>query len=114
MTESALIASDLDNLVLNEYPYLIAVNYRRMLEAERWETKTQMCIHVFEYGIRTLALALVSQYLIRDREAISNDQLNSLLSVKIKKASLGTWNELLFAALKAYGGKQELLSLIHI
>jgi len=108
MAESTVAASDLDNLILNEYPYPIAVNYRRVLEAERWETKTRKCLEVFEYGVRTLALGLVSQYLVRDRDTISNDQLNRLLSAEIKRASLGTWNRLLFASLKAYGGKREL------
>jgi len=44
----------LDQLILTEYPYPIAVNYRRLLKTEGWEARTRKCIEVFEYGLRAI------------------------------------------------------------
>ncbi len=59
-TQAVLLPEEIDQLVLAEYPYPIAANYRRMLEADTWERKTRDCIKVFEYGIRAMTLGVLS------------------------------------------------------
>ena len=103
-----LTDEDLDQLILSEYPYPIAVNYRRMLEAQAWEEKTRACIRVFEFGLRAMALGVISQYLIRDVEKVSDPQLNRLLLTRLSRATLGTWNEIFFKTLQVYEGKRDL------
>ena len=98
----------LDQLVLSEYPYPIAVNYKRLLEEQDWEKKTRACIQVFEFGLRAITLGLISQYLIRDVEKVSDPQLNRLLLTRLSRATLGTWNDIFFKALQAYEGKHNL------
>lgn len=100
--------SELDRLILTEYPYPIAVNYKRLLDEQDWEKKTQACIQVFEYGVRAIALGLISQYLIRDVEKVSDPQLNHLLLTRLSRATLGTWNDIFFKALQAYQDKRNL------
>jgi len=98
----------LDQLILSEYPYPIAVNYKRLLDEQDWEKKTRACIQVFEYGLRAITLGLISQYLIRDVEKVSDPQLNQLLLTRLSRATLGTWNEMFFKALQAYEDKRNL------
>jgi len=101
-------SNELDGLILTDYPYPIAVNYKRLLDEQDWEKKTRVCIQVFELGLRAITLGLISQYLIRDAEKVSDPQLNQLLLKRLSRASLGTWNEMFFKALKAYQGKRNL------
>ena len=99
----------IDELVLAEYPYPNAVNYQRMLEAKDWEIRTRECINVLEYGMRVIVLAVLSQYLIKDRDEFSDPELNrELYKQKLSNVSLGTWVNYLFLTLKAYSGKRNL------
>lgn len=100
---------DFDRLVIEEYPYPVAVNYQRLLDADNWEYRTRKVIELFEYGLRTLTLSLISQYLIDDIYEVNNDHLNSLLLGSFHQASLGTWVEVFFKSLAAYENKQNLL-----
>src|SRR5919109_241888 len=107
--QSELTPDPIDELVLTEYPYPIAANYRRILESRDWERRTRECIDVFGYGMRAMTLGILSQYLIRDRDVFSDQTLNrELYKQKLSNISPGTWVSYLFLALKAYGGKREL------
>lgn len=106
-SENSLLVP-LDILVLTEYPYPIAVNYRRVLDANDWPTKVELALKVFEYGLRAITLGVISQYLIRDAHQVSDPALNNLLLRKLPQATLGSWKQMLFDALKAYGGKRDL------
>jgi Mrp family chromosome partitioning ATPase len=99
-----------DEFVLTNMPHLIAINYKRLLDEEDWEKKIRACIQVFEYSLRMIALSLVSQYLIRDAEKVSDPHLNRMLLAQLpSRATLGTWNEVLFRTLEAYQGERNLL-----
>ncbi len=100
--------SPLDKLILTEYPYPIAVGYRRVLEATDWPTRVNLALRLFEYGLRTLALGLISQYLIRDADTVSDPALNKLLLNKLPRPTLGNWKDMLFTALKAYADQRDL------
>jgi hypothetical protein len=104
-----LTDDELDQLVKTEFPYPIAVNYRRLLEIEEWEKKTRYCLEVFEFGLRAIALGLLSQYCIRDLDQVSDPTLDRLLWYKLAKPSTGQWVELLFLGLRAYGGRRDLI-----
>lgn len=99
---------DLDELVLTEYPYPIALGYRRMLDAQDWPTKTHLAVNVFDFGMRTLALGLLNRYLSRDVKEINDPKLNDLILQKMARPkSLGDWKELFFASLRAYENRRE-------
>lgn len=100
---------EFDQIVLSEYPYPIAVNYRRLLEIKGWEARTRRCIEVFEYSLRFVTLSVLSQYLIRDLHRVSDIELDRKLHRNLSRASLGQWVEFLFLSLRAYSGKRELL-----
>jgi hypothetical protein len=107
--QTSLTSEEIDELVLTEYPYPIARNYRKVLDAKDWEKRTREIIKVFEYGMRAITLGILSQYLIEDLYEFSDPELNrELYKQKLSKVSLGTWVNYFFLALKAYGGKRNL------
>lgn len=97
-----------DEIFLTKYPYPIAVGYRRVIDAPDWRTKVENALQLFDYGLRIITLGVISQYLIRDADKVSDPTLNKLLLEKLPKATLGSWKEICFAALKAYGEKRDL------
>lgn len=99
----------LDQLILSEFLYPIAVNYQRLLETQGWEAKVRKCIEVFEYGLRAITLGVLSQYLIRDVHQVSDPELDKKLYRNLAQASLGQWTEFFFLGLRAYRGRRELL-----
>lgn len=111
MSEQGTVIMDydtLDNLILSEYPYPIAMNYQRLLETESWEARTRKCIEVFEFGLRTITLGLLSQYLLRDVHQVSDPELDRKLYHHLAQSSLGQWSEFFFLTLRAYRGKRKL------
>lgn len=74
---SDLSSEAIDELVLSEYPYPIAANYRRMLKTGNWEQRTCECITVFEYALRAITLGALSQYLIQDPDEVNDPELKS-------------------------------------
>jgi hypothetical protein len=108
MEDSNSSLTPLENLILTKYPYPIAVGYRRLLDATDWELKTKSAIKLFEYGLRALALGVISEYLMRDATDVVDPALNKLLRTKLPRATLGSWKEMFFATLKAYADKRDL------
>jgi hypothetical protein len=88
-------------------PHFIAVNYQRMLEAPAARERVKRAVHVYDLGLRALTIALVSQYLIRDRGEVCDPYLNDLLLQKFPHLTLDAWQQLFFASLKAYEGKRD-------
>jgi hypothetical protein len=100
--------TDFDRMVLKEYPYPIAVGYRRVFDTEDWKEKFEQIIKVFDFGMRTVALGLIGQYVVRDVGTASNDPLNKLILDKLPLATLGSWKNIFFTALRAYEDKRHL------
>jgi hypothetical protein len=99
----------LPQIVLDEFPYPVAVNYRRMLDETNWQVKTIQAVKVFDYTLRMVTIGLTSQYICCDAEAVSDPAVNGILlnNVRGKKLTLGGWKSLLFRLLDAYHGKRE-------
>ncbi len=99
---------EIDSLVLSKFPYPLAVNYHRTRELQTWENKTQNLVRLFEYGIRTVVIPFLNQYLIYDAKHISDNSLNEFLVKKLEeKKSLGDWVNYLFLCLSAYKNHRE-------
>ena len=94
--------------ILANLPRFIALSYQRVLDAGSPQEKIARILHTYNLGLRTLTICIVSQYLIRDRERVSDPYLNDLLLQKFPKLTLDAWQDLLFAALRAYEGKEDL------
>ena len=99
---------NVDEMVLKTMPHFIAVNYRQLLGAEAARERVKLGLHIYNLGLRALTISVVSQYLIRDREKVSDPYLNELLLQKFPRLTLDGWQQLLFASLKAYEGKRDL------
>src|SRR4051812_2403759 len=109
MTEQRKDLTGLDQLVLSSYPYPIAIAYRKALEAPDWEKKIEWALKTFEYGLRTLTLSILSQYLNRDQDQVDDPELNALLYENLSRgATLGTWKRIFFTCIEAYGNRRDL------
>ncbi len=100
---------ELNNTVLNKFPYPIAVNYKRLITADTWKERVDFGIKLFEFGLRLLSVTLLSKYLITDVDRVKDKALdNYLLKTLQRNISLGTWNEILFRILQVYERKRNL------
>jgi hypothetical protein len=102
------MVSDFDRFVLESMPHFIAVEYKKLLDAESAKGKIDHALRAYELGIRALALGIVSQYLIRDAERVVDPDLNQLLLTELPQATLDVWQEILFSTLRAYEGLRHL------
>jgi hypothetical protein len=98
---------EFDHLVLTTYPLPIAANYRRVLESQTWQVRTHECINLYESSLRFVTLSVLSQYLIRDVDQVSDPGLDQMLNRYLAQATLGTWTDFLFLSLRAYDSKRE-------
>lgn len=98
----------LEEFVLREMPSFVAVNYKSLLETAEAREKVRLACHIYNLGLRVLTISLVSQYLTRDKNRVSNPYLNELLLQKFPRLTLDAWKGLFFASLRAYEGKRDL------
>lgn len=98
-----------DKFVMESMPYFIAEQYKKVMEEDDVDKKIEAALRVYEIGLRTLSLTLVSQYLTRDYDKLSDPALNQMLETKLPFTTLKVWKELFFLGLRAYGGHRDLL-----
>ena len=67
-------------------------------------------MHIYNLGLRTLTINLVSQYLFRDRalDRVNDPYLDTLLEQKFPHLTADAWEEMLFTTLRAYEGHRDL------
>ena len=97
-----------DNFILSQMPTFMAKNYEKMLNAETEHERLFEILQIFDLGMRTLSLGLITQYLIRDKTTVSDPHLNDLIAKRVPKASIDTWVDLFFATLKVYEGNRDI------
>ena len=102
------MVGEFDQFVLKSMPHFMAVEYQKLLDAETTQEKVLHALHMYELGLRALAMGVVSQYLIRDAQRVSDPGLNQLLLTKLPTATLDTWQRILFTTLRAYEGQRSL------
>ncbi len=103
MTSSPSLFPDLDELILDSYPYPIAVAYRQLLKTDSDSLRQKWIYKVLEYLLKTLGVMAISQYLVRGALDDAKDEAVSILiRNKIKSPSLGTWQQAIYGVLTAY------------
>lgn len=98
-----------DEYVLINMPTFIAINYERLLKAQKPQEQVELILHIYNLGLRVLTVNLVSQYVFRDRDRVSDSYLDKLLEEKFPHLTPDAWEEMLFTALRSYEGNQDLL-----
>lgn len=106
--KNPLTVTDSDEFVLDNMPHFIAMNYQRLLAAQSPRERVELALHIYNLSLRILTISLVSQYLIRDKDRVSDPYLNQLLLQKFPHLTLDAWHQLLFTTLRAYEGNQDL------
>src|SRR5947209_19360395 len=100
--------SDFNEFVLTQMPTFIAINYQRLLEAQDPREQVKLILHIYNLGLRALTINLVSQYLLRDRDRVSDPYLEKLLEQKFPHLTPDAWEDMLFTTLRAYEGHHDL------
>lgn len=99
----------LDYQVLHEFPYPLAINYRRILDAGSLQEKALLCLGCFDLSLRAITIQLLIQYLRQDREEIEAPELDHLLLSHFPHARVSTWKTVFFQLLRAYQGQKKRL-----
>lgn len=102
--------ADFNELILNNMPSFVAVNYQRLLEAQQPQERVRLIVHLYDLLLRMLTIALVSQYLENNKEDRVNDPyLNRLLLDRFPTdLTVDLWQKILFSAFEVYEGKVNL------
>jgi hypothetical protein len=103
-----MTTAEFDEFVLTCMPTFIAINYQRLLEAQDPQEQVALILHIYNLGLRTLTINLVSQYLLRDRDRVRDPYLENLLEQKFPHLTADAWEEMLFITLRAYQGHRDL------
>jgi hypothetical protein len=97
-----------DQLVLNEFPYPIALAYQRLLDTDDPAEQAEFCRQTFYFGIRAISFGLVIQYLKAPPNAVNDTQLNEDIQEHLKAPRTQQWISLLDSVLRAYRDHAEL------
>jgi hypothetical protein len=104
--------SDLEHIILDSFPYPIAVRYRGMLDVESFEERARRAIDVYEASLRALTLGILGKYMRLDLEVINDSKLtrcaSDLFGRGRRAPALGTWKTAFFTGLKAYKDHRDL------
>lgn len=105
--------NELKQRILAEYPYPIAIFFKKMIQDERLvkrkkgapQTLFFSLLDLFEMTNRFLAIIAISQYVA---DGAHSDQLNQLVKSKLQKnLSLGDWQELLRETIRHFHLEEE-------
>ena len=99
--------AELDRLILNSLPTFIARNYKTLLEATSARDRVALIARVYDLWLRMLTITLVSQYLVHDKDTISNPELNALLKENFQGLTIDGWQAIFFKTLNVYKGNRD-------
>src|SRR5215469_509376 len=100
--------TEFDEFMLANMPTFIAINYQRLLNTQNPQEQVELILHIYNLGLRALTINLVSQYLFRDRDQVSDPYLDKLLEQRFPHLTPDSWEEMLFTTLRAYEGNRDL------
>src|SRR5437588_2187769 len=93
--------------ILANMPSFIAVNYQRLLEAQKPQERVNLILHIYNLSLRVLTIILVCQYIFHDRVSIRDPYLDKLLEQKFPHLTSDAWENMLFTILRAYEGHRD-------
>lgn len=97
--EQSIEYSDFDKLVIEEYPYVLAYPYKRMLEETEGRNKLELLAYTFLNGLKLLSLELASEYF---QSNLKSAKLNELFRNNLFQPSFGNWNAFLREAIAVF------------
>lgn len=101
--------SEFNDPILAKMPHFISVSYQNMLTSHIPEDKLKWMLYIYKLGLRLFALISVSQYLILDRDKVSDPYFNELLLQKFPRLTLDACQHIFFHTLQVYEGRQDYL-----
>jgi hypothetical protein len=100
--------AEFDTFLLENMPYFIAINYKRLLETQDPQEQVTLILHIYNLGLRALTINLIAQYFFRDWDRVRDPDLDKLLKRKIPHLTADAWEEILFAILETYKNNRNL------
>ncbi len=99
---------ELDRLILTHLPSFIARNYKTLLETTAARDRVTLITRIYDLWLRMLTITLVSQYLVHDKNTVSDTDLNSLLKDDFEGLTIDGWQDVFFTTLEVYKDKRDL------
>jgi NACHT domain len=100
--------AEFDAFLLENMPYFIAINYKRLLETQKPQEQVTLILHIYNLGLRALTINLIAQYFFRDWDRVRDPDLDKLLKRKFPHLTADAWEEILFAILGTYKNNRAL------
>ncbi len=100
-----------EHLRLEDMPHFMALIYARLQEVSNKQEFVQQACKLYDLGVRMLVITMLSQYLVEDRDSITDPYLNEILLQKLPRLTRDAWQQLLFTSLEVYEGQHERLYL---
>jgi GTPase SAR1 family protein len=98
---------ELDEIVISDFPFPIAINYKEMLETDDKKRRAELCVNAFFFGIRTITLAILIRYLTDSDADINSAELNRKIEQYLIRPYPSEWIDLLRSALEAYKERRD-------
>ncbi len=98
--------SELDRKVIEEYPYVLAYPYKRMIEEIESRNKLELLAYTFLNGLKLLGLELASEYF---QSSLKSAKLNELFRSNLFQPSFGNWNAFLREAISVFEAQRHAL-----
>ena len=102
MKSNDMSRSEIDQIILEEFPYPVALAYRRMLSADESAQRVHTCILAFDNWFRIAFLPVVVTQLFEPLGFINENNFNSEIDRLLNTYQLKYWLQLLRFILHAY------------
>lgn len=97
-----------EHKVLYTFPYPVAVRYRRLVDADSYEEKSEAAISVYEAVLRSVTLGVLAEYVQQDRSLEAGARLLDLAWKLVEHPqSLGTWTDVFLETMQILRGQRE-------
>ncbi len=102
MSADSFSEESIAQIVIEEFPYPVALAYQRLLETDDPTERALLCLETFHFSIRAIAFAVIIRYLLDSHQLVNHKALNDHIQQFFNKYRSQRWIELLQFALQAY------------
>lgn len=105
----------IDNIILEQYPYPIAVRFADMLDTTRsYAARASAGARTFEFGVRAVVLGMIANYIRRDISTVPNAELVTRLNKLLNDIDVQAWVSIFDIIMQTYRSAREHFFLRHL
>jgi hypothetical protein len=107
MSNNTEFTDPIEQVILEEFPYPVALAYHQMLKAKSPEERAELGKRIFYFSIRAISFAIIIQYLKASPKLVNDTVLNETIENYFIAPRTQHWIELLQKGLHAFRETQE-------